>query len=93
MPRKGKVRKREILPDPKYGTKLVAKFVNTIMGEGKESVRQSDFYRSLTWSPQAPRRRVGDFQKGLIENTRPTVEVRSAAWAARLIRCPLKRDP
>jgi len=43
MPRKGEVRKREILPDPKYGDKLVAKFVNTIMGRGKKSVAESVF--------------------------------------------------
>ena len=47
MPRKGEVRKREVLPDPKYGDKLVAKFVNTIMGRGKKSVAESIFYRSL----------------------------------------------
>ena len=47
MPRKGEVRKREILPDPKYGDKVVAKFVNTIMGQGKKSVAESILYRSL----------------------------------------------
>ena len=47
MPRKGEVRKREILPDPKYGDKVVAKFVNTIMSRGKKSVAESIFYRSL----------------------------------------------
>src|SRR3990170_1158451 len=47
MPRKGEVKKREILPDPKYGDKLVAKFVNTIMGEGKKSVAEKILYRSL----------------------------------------------
>jgi small subunit ribosomal protein S7 len=47
MPRKGEVRKREGLPDPKYGDKLVAKFVNTIMSRGKKSVAESIFYRSL----------------------------------------------
>jgi small subunit ribosomal protein S7 len=37
MPRKGEVRKREILPDPKYGDKVVAKFVNTIESSGRVS--------------------------------------------------------
>ena len=46
MPRKGEVRKREILPDPKYGDKVVAKFVNTIMSQGKKSVAESILYRS-----------------------------------------------
>jgi small subunit ribosomal protein S7 len=47
MPRKGEIKKREILPDPKYGDKLVAKFVNAIMGRGKKSVAERIFYRSL----------------------------------------------
>lgn len=47
MPRKGEVRKREILPDPKYGDKVVAKFVNTIMSQGKKSVAESILYHSL----------------------------------------------
>ena len=38
MPRKGEVKKREVLPDPKYGDKLVTKFINTIMTRGKKSV-------------------------------------------------------
>jgi len=47
MPRKGEVRKREVLPDPKFGEKLVTKFVNTIMNQGKKSVAESILYRSL----------------------------------------------
>ena len=38
MPRKGEVKKREGLPDPKYGDKQVAKFINTLMSAGKKSV-------------------------------------------------------
>ena len=38
MPRKGEVPKREILPDPKYKSKLVSKFVNCMMTDGKKSV-------------------------------------------------------
>ncbi|HEU4638378.1 MAG TPA: 30S ribosomal protein S7, partial [Candidatus Binatia bacterium] len=47
MPRKGEVRKREVLPDPKFSEKLVTKFVNTIMNQGKKSVAESILYRSL----------------------------------------------
>ena len=47
MPRKGEIRRREILPDPKYGDKLVTKFINTMMGRGKKSVAEGILYRSL----------------------------------------------
>src|ERR1051325_3953273 len=77
MPRKGEVRKREILPDPKYGDKVVAKFVNTIMSRGKKSVAESILYRSLDIvTAKAKEDSLGIFKRA-IENTRPTVEVRS----------------
>ena len=44
MPRKGKVPKRDILPDPKYHSKLVAKFIHGIMWEGKKSVAEAILY-------------------------------------------------
>lgn len=47
MPRKGEIRKREILPDSRYGDKLVAKFINTMMTAGKKSVLEGVFYGSL----------------------------------------------
>jgi small subunit ribosomal protein S7 len=47
MPRKGKVPTREVLPDPKYHSKLVAKFINSIMWDGKRSVAESILYDAL----------------------------------------------
>jgi len=77
MPRKGEVRKREILPDPKYGDKVVAKFVNTIMNQGKKSVAESILYHSLDIiTSKTKEDSLGVFKRA-IENTRPTVEVRS----------------
>ncbi len=65
MPRKGEVRKREILPDPKYGDKVVAKFVNTIMSRGKKSVAESILYRSLDIvTAKDQRRLLGCIQTG-----------------------------
>lgn len=47
MPRKGPVPKREILPDTRYGSKLVSKFINYIMKKGKKSVAERILYQSL----------------------------------------------
>ena len=44
MPRRREVAKREILPDPKYNNKLVAKFINNLMERGKKSVSESILY-------------------------------------------------
>jgi small subunit ribosomal protein S7 len=47
MPRKGPVPKRDVPPDPKYGSVLVAKFINNLMWDGKKSVARRIFYEAL----------------------------------------------
>ena len=44
MPRKGMVKRRDVEPDPRYNSKLVAKFINCIMRCGKKSVAQRILY-------------------------------------------------
>ena len=93
MPRKGEVRKREIMPDPKYGDKLVAKFVNTIMSQGKKSVAESIFYRSLDIiTAKTKEDSLGVFKRA-IENTRPTVEVRSRRVGGATYQVPVEVRP
>ncbi|HEY7166676.1 MAG TPA: 30S ribosomal protein S7 [Candidatus Binatia bacterium] len=93
MPRKGEVRKREGLPDPKYGDKLVAKFVNTIMSRGKKSVAETIFYRSLDIvTSRTKEDSLGVFKRA-IENTRPTVEVRSRRVGGATYQVPVEVRP
>ena len=93
MPRKGEVRKREILPDPKYGDKVVAKFVNTIMNRGKKSVAESILYRSLDIvAAKTKEDSLGVFKRA-IENTRPTVEVRSRRVGGATYQVPVEVRP
>jgi small subunit ribosomal protein S7 len=47
MPRRREVPKREILPDPIYNSPLVAKFINTMMWDGKKSVAEGIIYTAL----------------------------------------------
>ena len=47
MPRKGPVPKREILPDPIYNSRLVARFVNRLMYDGKKGPAETIVYRAL----------------------------------------------
>jgi small subunit ribosomal protein S7 len=77
MPRKGEVKKREILPDPKYGDKLVAKFVNTVMGSGKKSVAEKIFYSSLDLMAARTKEDSLGLFKRAVENAKPVLEVRS----------------
>ena len=47
MPRRRVPIKREILPDPKYGDQLLAKFINHVMESGKKSIAESIVYGAL----------------------------------------------
>ena len=77
MPRRREVVKRDILPDPKYNNKLVAKFINNLMWDGKKSISEAIFYGSM----DVIKERTGEdplaiFQQAL-SNVKPTLEVKS----------------
>ena len=93
MPRKGEVRKREVLPDPKYRDKVVTKFVNTIMSRGKKSVAESVFYSSLDIVTAKTKEDSLAVFKKAIENTRPTVEVRSRRVGGATYQVPIEVRP
>ena len=93
MPRKGEVKKREILPDPKYGDKVVAKFVNAIMNQGKKSVAENILYRSLDIVTNKTKEDSLGVFKRAIENTRPTVEVRSRRVGGATYQVPVEVRP
>jgi len=93
MPRKGEVRRREVLPDPKYHDRLVTKFVNSMMSSGKKSTAENIFYRSLdlvqSRSKEDP---VGIFRRAL-DNLRPNVEVRSRRVGGATYQVPVEVRP
>ena len=77
MPRKAEVIKREILPDPKYKSDLVAKFINRIMERGKKNSAQSILYNAFDIIHEKTKEDpLSLFQKA-VENVKPVVEVRS----------------
>ncbi|MGI9249788.1 MAG: 30S ribosomal protein S7 [Pseudohongiellaceae bacterium] len=77
MPRRRVVAKREVLPDPKFGSKTLAKFMNHVMVDGKKSVAEKIVYGALDnvggKSGQNP---LEIFEKAL-ESIAPMVEVKS----------------
>ncbi len=93
MPRKGEVKKREILPDPKYGDKLVARFVNTIMNRGKKSVAERVFYGSLDIVAAKTKEDSLALFKKALDNVRPTVEVRSRRVGGATYQVPVEVRP
>jgi small subunit ribosomal protein S7 len=77
MSRRRVIGKREILPDPKYGSEMLAKFVNMVMRSGKKSVAERIVYGALD---QIADKSSGDPMEVLdkaLDNVRPVVEVKS----------------
>ena len=77
MPRRRVVAKREVLPDPKFGSKILAKFMNHVMVDGKKSVAEKIVYGALAVvSEKSSADPVEVFEKAL-ESIAPMVEVKS----------------
>ncbi len=93
MPRKRVVSKRKIAPDPRYGSELVAKFVNNLMKGGNKSVAQSILYSALdTVGERTKQDPLGVFKKAL-DNVKPVVEVKSRRVGGSTYQVPTEVRP
>jgi len=89
MPRKGPVSKREVLPDPLYGSKLVTKFVNRLMYGAAEKI----FYSSLqTLGEKTGEEPMHAFEKAL-ENVKPRLEVKARRVGGATYQVPMEVRP
>jgi small subunit ribosomal protein S7 len=77
MPRRREVPKREVLPDPKYNSRLAAKFINNVMRRGKKSLAERVFYGSLELIEQRSKQDPLEVFHKAMDNVRPVVEVKS----------------
>jgi small subunit ribosomal protein S7 len=77
MPRRREVPKRDILPDPKYNNKLVGKFMNCIMYEGKKSTAEHIIYGAFDIIKDKTGNDPLKVFKAAIDNVKPSVEVKS----------------
>ncbi|MCM8761667.1 MAG: 30S ribosomal protein S7 [Candidatus Omnitrophica bacterium] len=74
--RRRRAEKREVIPDPKYKNVMVARFINTIMAQGKKSIAEKIVYKSFDILAQKTGKPpVEVFQKAL-DNTRPLLEIK-----------------
>ncbi len=93
MPRKGKVPKREVLPDPKYHSRLVTKFINGIMWEGKKSTCETIVYDALDiMAARAKDDPLKLFERA-IDNVKPVLEVRSRRVGGSTYQVPVEIRP
>ncbi len=93
MPRRREVTKREVLPDPKFGSQDVAKFVNVLMSRGKKSVAERIIYGAFDQiSSKTGKDPVEVFTQAL-SNVRPLVEVKSRRVGGANYQVPVEVRP
>lgn len=77
MPRRKVAVKRDVLPDPKYNSKIVSKFINCMMLTGKKSLAESIFYDSMDIIAEKTKEEPINIFQQAMNNVRPTLEVKS----------------
>jgi small subunit ribosomal protein S7 len=85
--------KREVLPDPKYGSRLVAKFVNIMMICGKKSTAERIMYDAMTAVEDRSKQEALKMFKTAIDNVKPAVEVKSRRVGGSTYQVPVEVRP
>ena len=93
MPRRREVPKRDVIPDAKHNNKLVSKFINSIMRDGKKSVAESILYGAFgIIEGKTKEDPVKVFEKA-INNVRPLIEVKSRRVGGSTYQVPTEIRP
>ena len=93
MPRRGNVPKREILPDPIYGSILVTKLVNSIMLDGKKGVAQKVVYGAFQIVEEKTGKSGLEAFQQAMENIMPAVEVKTRRVGGANYHVPIEVRP
>jgi small subunit ribosomal protein S7 len=93
MPRRREVPKRNILPDPKYHDKTVAKLINIMMLAGKKSIAESILYGALDLVAQRANDEAVKVLKKSLDNIKPMLEVKSRRVGGSTYQVPIEVRP
>ena len=93
MPRRREVPKRIVLPDPKFGSIQIAKFVNMIMKSGKKSTAESIMYDALDSITAKADSEATEVMDTALENVKPMVEVKSRRVGGATYQVPVEVRP
>ena len=93
MPRRREVPKREILPDPKFGSVELAKFMNVVMLSGKKAVAERIVYGALEQIAQKTGKDPLEVFNAAINNVKPVVEVKSRRVGGANYQVPVEVRP
>ena len=93
MPRKGNVPKREVLPDPVYGSVVVAKLINSIMLDGKKGVAQNIVYEAFDRIQKATGKEPLEVFEEAMNNIMPKLEVKARRIGGANYQVPIEVRP
>lgn len=93
MPRRGSVSFRDVVPDSKYNEKLVTKFINTVLIDGKKNTAEGIVYGALEIIHQKTKDDPMKVFKKAISNVRPAIEVKSRRVGGSTYQVPVEVRP
>ena len=93
MPRKKYERRPEPLPDPKYNSVLVTRFINALMGRGKKSTAERIMYSAIKIIEEKSGQEGMGVLKQAIQNIKPVVEVKSRRVGGATYQVPVEVRP
>lgn len=93
MPRRKVAVKREVLPDPQFGDRLVSKFISLVMRKGKRSIAEMICYEAFDLIKQKSGNDPLKVFKNAVENAKPMVEVKSRRVGGASYQVPVEIRP
>ena len=92
MPRRRVAAKRDILPDPKFNSTMVTKFINSLMSQGKKTVAENIFYNAMEIIHKKTSEEPLKIFKKAVDNVKPRVEVKSRRVGGSTYQVPIEVD-
>ena len=93
MPRRREVPKREVLPDPKYGDRMVTRFMNIVMLDGKKSTAEHILYGAFDEIESKTRNDPLAMFRRALDHVRPRIEVKSRRVGGATYQVPIEVRP
>jgi small subunit ribosomal protein S7 len=93
MSRRQRAVKREIPPDPQYGSTTVSKFINSLMVDGKKSTAERIFYAAMTLIEEKTGQPAINVFKQAVNNVKPVLEVKSRRVGGATYQVPVEVRP
>ena len=93
MPRRGRAPKRDVTPDPVYNSRMVTKFINQIMLDGKKGLAQRTFYGAMALIQERTGEEPFEVFENALKNSMPALEVRPRRVGGATYQVPMEVRP